>query len=311
MFSEVALDRLPSDRELHRAAMTYPGVDFSEGIGAAFTTTASLLKRMRAGNHACQFEPAGADCPLARPLVETAFAWTNTGTKRALPMSVLTALLHRNTALSPYLDPSHLEVVLGWAAERTAERSALVTPLYRGGQDGNQKLLEGAEIESKSVQILTDAELASMWPASRRPPEAVWNAALAEAVNSGDSESVGRIGFTAHIQRCFRVAEGAWSEVASLEDPAAKWLSRAADFCERGHDAYGNRLALEAVLRIVETTLGPEHPQVAAALTSLGIAWFELGDPALARDLHERAFNINQRTYGPDHVLVAGTMANL
>ena len=86
MFDEVTLDRLPTQRELDLAAGAYANVDFTEGIGAAFTATGSLVNRMRAGNPNCPFEPVGGDCPLARPLVETVFAWTSTGTTRGLPM---------------------------------------------------------------------------------------------------------------------------------------------------------------------------------------------------------------------------------
>src|SRR3954468_12714145 len=99
----------------------YPGVDFSEGIAAAFTATASLLMRMRTGNPDCAWEPAGGDCALARPVVETVFAWTNTGTTRALPRPLLLELLQQRPGLAHHVDANHVAAALEWATGRTVE----------------------------------------------------------------------------------------------------------------------------------------------------------------------------------------------
>jgi tetratricopeptide (TPR) repeat protein len=42
-----------------------------------------------------------------------------------------------------------------------------------------------------------------------------------------------------------------------------------------------------------------------------GNAWLDLGQPARARELHERALRTEEREFGPDHPEVAGTLTNL
>jgi tetratricopeptide (TPR) repeat protein len=52
-------------------------------------------------------------------------------------------------------------------------------------------------------------------------------------------------------------------------------------------------------------------PTVAADLGNLAGALRELGEPAIARTLCERALHINETAYGPDHPHVASTLTNL
>jgi tetratricopeptide (TPR) repeat protein len=68
---------------------------------------------------------------------------------------------------------------------------------------------------------------------------------------------------------------------------------------------------LERALRINEAAHGPEHPQVAATLTNLGVARRELGEPAAAVELLERVLRIEEAAHGPDHPEVAITLTNL
>jgi Tfp pilus assembly protein PilF len=50
-----------------------------------------------------------------------------------------------------------------------------------------------------------------------------------------------------------------------------------------------------------EMTYGSKHPRVAAILNNLAQVLCELGEPATARPLLERALRINEAHYGPDH----------
>ena len=50
--------------------------------------------------------------------------------------------------------------------------------------------------------------------------------------------------------------------------------------------------------------MGPDHPNVAAMLTNLG-------DAGKKRDLLERAFDIEERSFGRNHPKVATTLAGL
>ena len=58
---------------------------------------------------------------------------------------------------------------------------------------------------------------------------------------------------------------------------------------------------MSGALHINETAYGPDHPHVASTLTNLAEALRDLGEPATARPLLERALHINETTYGPDH----------
>jgi tetratricopeptide (TPR) repeat protein len=61
------------------------------------------------------------------------------------------------------------------------------------------------------------------------------------------------------------------------------------------------RAHLERALAITEAALGPDHPEVARTLTSLGNVLGDQGDLEEARRLHERALAIFEAAYGPDH----------
>ena len=64
-------------------------------------------------------------------------------------------------------------------------------------------------------------------------------------------------------------------------------------------------------LQINEDNLGPEHPEVARSVYSLGTAKLVVGDREGAKPLLERALGIQERTLGPDHPVVASTLNNL
>eukprot|EP00971_Amphidinium_carterae_P205667 4081424-Amphidinium_carterae.1 len=68
---------------------------------------------------------------------------------------------------------------------------------------------------------------------------------------------------------------------------------------------------LERALRIEESHYGPEHPNVASAVTNLGSAYELLGNPHKSRDYLERALRIKERHYGSEHPSVAITLGSL
>ena len=122
----VLLERLPSVKELGRAEAAYPGVDFSEGIAAAFTVTATLLKRLQGGDHSCPHEPAGDDCALARVVVEIVLEWAATDIRRPLPVDRLAALAQQRLAGRQRIEPTHLAGALKWAASPVVSGASLL-----------------------------------------------------------------------------------------------------------------------------------------------------------------------------------------
>jgi len=67
----------------------------------------------------------------------------------------------------------------------------------------------------------------------------------------------------------------------------------------------------EQVVAIREQSLGPDHPQVAAALVALANVHFQLGTFAEAKALYERALAITESALGPDHPHNAVSLTNL
>ncbi|MEX1366338.1 MAG: serine/threonine-protein kinase [Nannocystaceae bacterium] len=66
----------------------------------------------------------------------------------------------------------------------------------------------------------------------------------------------------------------------------------------------------ERALAIREASLGPDHPEVAAALNDLGSVAHSQGEYAEARALYERALVIFEQALGPDHPDVAASLDN-
>ena len=56
---------------------------------------------------------------------------------------------------------------------------------------------------------------------------------------------------------------------------------------------------------------GEDHWQVAITLTNLGIAYGDLGDNTMKKDLLERALEMKEKHFGREHVEVAITLYNL
>merc|ERR1712096_336768 len=68
---------------------------------------------------------------------------------------------------------------------------------------------------------------------------------------------------------------------------------------------------LERALAIFKREYGPDHREIAPALTNLGNAYGTLGDAEKMRDFLERALAIFEREYGPDDREVAIILTNL
>ena len=68
---------------------------------------------------------------------------------------------------------------------------------------------------------------------------------------------------------------------------------------------------LERALAIKERVLGPEHPDTALSLNSLGLLRQEQGDLAGAQQYYERTLVILERVLGPEHPDTAQSLNNL
>jgi serine/threonine-protein kinase len=68
---------------------------------------------------------------------------------------------------------------------------------------------------------------------------------------------------------------------------------------------------LTRAIELREAALGPDHPLVAQALNSLGVAMIFEGDLLGAREALGRVLEIRRATLGPDHDLVGGALNNI
>jgi CHAT domain-containing protein/Tfp pilus assembly protein PilF len=76
--------------------------------------------------------------------------------------------------------------------------------------------------------------------------------------------------------------------------------------------AYDSAQSLgERALEIRRTLLGPDHPELAASLNSLGVIWTSKDDYERAETLYQRALAINEKAFGNDHPAVADVLDNL
>jgi tetratricopeptide (TPR) repeat protein len=107
------------------------------------------------------------------------------------------------------------------------------------------------------------------------------------------------------------LVEAAFLRLAKGVEGYATWLSKADDSVS-GAARYASVTSLwrEAV-DIIETRLGPDHPDMATSLSSLAGLLQAQGDLAGARPLCERTLAILEKVLGPDHPDTAMSLNNL
>ncbi len=76
-------------------------------------------------------------------------------------------------------------------------------------------------------------------------------------------------------------------------------------------DFIGATASFDRVRKILEKSLGIDHPDVATALNNLALMYYEQGDYAAAEPLYRRALAIDEAALGVHHVDVATDLNNL
>lgn len=98
-------------------------------------------------------------------------------------------------------------------------------------------------------------------------------------------------------------AQAQEAEWKRLSDEAGKLYNQ-------GQFAQAEAIAQQA-LAVAESTLGPDHPDVAANLNSLARLYKSLGRHAQAEQYYQRALAIYEKALGPEHPYVATNLNNL
>ncbi|MGV1006184.1 MAG: tetratricopeptide repeat protein, partial [Candidatus Nanopelagicales bacterium] len=280
--------------ERQRAVALYPERDFGHGIGAAFTGMSSLLTRLDAGDTQCLHDPPGAACPLSRQAVHAAVGWAGTGSPHPLTYALLGRLvaeIHR----SPAPDPEHLQHAAAWGCGRVREGISLLSLHQEPGVVApNEKLAElllarGSTPPGAWIVALDDA--ASDPAAAGGIGYHAQLLLLAELARRGPAAEVRRRRVT-EVEWLQEVTRRAWALIPGNDTAALAWIQRGLDAAETAKRPRGEVAALEAQLGLDTADHGPDHPEVAATLGNLGNAWYRLGHPGKARDLHQRALTI-------------------
>jgi len=66
----------------------------------------------------------------------------------------------------------------------------------------------------------------------------------------------------------------------------------------------------QRVLRLLEQTIGPEHPTLATTLNNLAVVYEAQGQYGAAEPLYQRALTLLERTLGPEHHNLAAALGN-
>ncbi len=109
--------------------------------------------------------------------------------------------------------------------------------------------------------------------------------------------------------RCYQ--EAVDSLPGSAEDLLAEYLNKHGTAAYHVGDHAAATASFEKALKILESTMGENHPDVATGLNNLALLHYSQSDYEAAEPLYERALAIDEKTLGPDHSGVATDLNNL
>jgi tetratricopeptide (TPR) repeat protein len=141
----------------------------------------------------------------------------------------------------------------------------------------------------------------------------IWAAAAVRAIDSAFDESTGvhtDVEFAHLLPHALAAATYAESQSVALE-VCASLLTRVGGALVRRGELTEGLSAFERALHISETTAGPDHPDVAAALNNIARVLQELGDLDGARANFERALRIYEAASDSERPNVAALSNNL
>lgn len=98
---------------------------------------------------------------------------------------------------------------------------------------------------------------------------------------------------------------------ADEEDLVAEYLNKHGTAAYQSGNLFEATKSFEKAVRLLEGTLGAEHPDVATALNNLALLHYTQGNYAAAEPLYERALAIDEKALGEDHPGVATDLNNL
>jgi tetratricopeptide (TPR) repeat protein/transcriptional regulator with XRE-family HTH domain len=134
--------------------------------------------------------------------------------------------------------------------------------------------------------------------------------ALIACGEDADNGHLAGLALAAVIPHVIAVAGSAAERTGDERVTAALYVA-AGRVLQYGGDLGAARPWYERALAIRERVLGPDHPDTAEGLNSLGGLFWGQGELAGARPLYERALNIREMVLGPDHPDTATSLHDL
>ena len=95
------------------------------------------------------------------------------------------------------------------------------------------------------------------------------------------------------------------------EDVLAEYLNKHGTVAYHAGDHATATVSFEKALKILESTLGENHPDVATGLNNLALLHYSQANYEAAEPLYERALTIDEKTLAPGHSGVATDLNNL
>ncbi len=109
--------------------------------------------------------------------------------------------------------------------------------------------------------------------------------------------------------QCYQ--EAAEALPGNCQELLAEYLNKHGTAAYHAGDHATATASFEKALKILESTLGENHPDVATGLNNLALLHYSQADYEAAEPLYERALEIDEKTLGPDHSGVATDLNNL
>jgi CHAT domain-containing protein/Tfp pilus assembly protein PilF len=183
-----------------------------------------------------------------------------------------------------------IKLDVGQLLKGAVEQRGIDVVVRVAGPDGNQLLEFDAESRSQGLESISlEAEATGEYRLIVQPAQ--------EKADAGDYEI--------RIQELCAATENdrALYEARRLYEESRK-LRRASNYD-------GALRLVERALEIRERVLGPDHPEVAAAINGLGVLYRQKGEYPKSEQLTRQALEMREKALGPDHPLVADSLNNL
>jgi len=230
------------------------------------------------------------------------------------------------------LDPSLFQVQLelasvyekkgDWATAIVLYRQAAATDATINSHGSAVRIdTPESQVEYKAAQNRLNAHLADLKAAGRSAEAASLEASIASMqASSGLSEKLNlamQAGFEAHSKQQFDEARRDYGQAVDLAEklqPHDQRLASALDYLGReylGQDFTKADEAFSHELKVVEELYGPQSPNIAGPLQSLGGSAFTQKNYAAAQKYYLRALEANEKGYGEMSTQVAMSLMPL